>query len=252
MAYFKYGDKNIYYEEFGSGFPLILLHGNSVSSKMFTEVVDLYKENYKVILIDFLGHGNSDRINQFPVDFWYEQALQVISLVVHNNYGKVNLIGTSGGALTALNVALERADLVSKVIADSFEGEKTISAWTSNISAEREKTKTQAEVCMLWEYCHGEDWEEVVNNDTSVIVRHDKSIKHFFHKSLSQLKTPVMLSASLEDNEFAEIINIEKTFMDLLDKIPNGKVHLFPTGGHPAMLTNANEFANLAIKFFDE
>ena len=123
MAYFKYGDRNIFYEEVGSGFPLILLHGNTLSSKMFTQIIDLYKEDFKVILIDFLGHGNSDRLEQFPIDFWYDQAMQVVQLITLNDYGKVNLIGTSGGALTALNVALEHEELVNKVIADSLEGE---------------------------------------------------------------------------------------------------------------------------------
>lgn len=112
MAYFRYGDKNIYYEETGSGFPLILLHGNSVSSKMFTGITDLYNKNFKVILIYFLGHGNSDRLAQFPCDFWYDQAMQVIELITHNHYGRVNLIGTSGGALAALNVALERSEKI--------------------------------------------------------------------------------------------------------------------------------------------
>ncbi len=39
MAYFKFENQNIYYEEIGTGFPLILLHGNSVSSKMFSGIV---------------------------------------------------------------------------------------------------------------------------------------------------------------------------------------------------------------------
>lgn len=250
MAYFKYGDKNIYYEETGKGFPLVLLHGNSVSSKMFTGVIDLYKDNFKVILIDFLGHGNSDRLAQFPVDFWYDQAMQVIELITLHHYGSVNLIGTSGGALTALNVALERSDLVHKVIADSFEGEQAVSAWTNTISKQREKTKKMEQVCMLWDYCHGKDWEHVVDLDTDVVIRHEKTIKNFFHKDLSQLTIPAMLSVSLEDDEYINTIDIEQTYKDLLKKIPDGTLHLFPSGGHPAMLTNAAKFADLAKDFF--
>lgn len=250
MAYFKYGDKNVYYEETGTGFPLVMLHGNSVSSKMFTQITDLYKEDFKVILIDFLGHGNSDRLEEFPMDFWYDQAMQVIQLITHKHYGKVNLIGTSGGALAALNVALERSDLVHKLIADSFEGEQAVSSWTSTISAQRENTKTLEQVCMLWEYCHGKDWERVVDLDTDVVIRHGKAIKNFFHKDLSQLSLPAMLTVSLEDDEYVNIMDIEQTYKDLLKKIPKGTLHLFPFGGHPAMLTNAREFAALAKDFF--
>ena len=221
-----------------------------MSSKMFTGIMDLYKEDFKVILIDFLGHGNSDRLEQFHSDFWYDQAMQVIPLITPNHYDRVNLIGTSGCALAALNVALERSDLVHKVIADSFEGEQAVSSWAGTISAQREKTKTMEQVCMLWEYCHGKDWERVVDLDTDVVIRHAKTINNFFHHDLSQLTIPAMLSVSLKDDEYIGIMDIEKTYKELMKKIPKGILHLFPSGGHPAMLTNAKEFADLAKDFF--
>jgi len=249
VPFFKYANKKIYYEEIGSGFPLLLLHGNTASSKMFTGVVDLYKKDFKLILVDFLGHGKSDRLKEFPIDFWYDEAMQVIELINYTNYEKVNIIGTSGGALVALNVALERNDLINKVVADSFEGEKSLDFLTETISTDRQQTKTQKKGCMFWEYCHGDDWESIVDNDTTIVIKHDKFIKNFFHKDLSQLKVPVMLSVSLED-EFMKTINAEETYRALLEKIPNGKLHLFPKGKHPAMLTNAKEFSDIAKRFF--
>lgn len=250
MAYFKFENQNIYYEEIGTGFPLILLHGNSVSSKMFSGIVDLYKKDNKVILIDFLGHGRSDRLEQFPVDFWYHQAMQVIELITCMSYGKVNLLGTSGGALAALNVALERPDLVNKVIADSFEGESILEAGVNKIFEDRKKTKSQEAVCGFWEYCHGKDWEKIVDNDTDVVIRHGKLVKRFFHKDVSQLTVPTMITASLEDDEFASIMDIEMVYKDLAEKIPNAKKYLFREGGHPAMITNAEEFSILTKRFF--
>jgi len=216
---------------------------------MFSSIVDLYKNDFKLVLIDFLGHGHSDRLKEFPVDFWYDEAMQVIELINHNDYGKVNIIGTSGGALVALNAILEQSNLINKVIADSFEGEKSFDYMAKTIFNERQQSKSQEGSRMFWEYCHGEDWESVIDNDTDIIIRHDKSIKNFFHKDLSQLNVPVMLSASLED-EYAEIINIEKTYKTLHAKIPNSELHLFSTGCHPAMLSNAKEFSDIAKKFF--
>lgn len=252
MAYFKYKDKNVFYEEIGTGIPVVLLHGNSVSSKMFTGIIDLYWKDYKLILIDFLGHGKSDRLDQFSEDFWYDQAMQVIQLLTLKHYRKVNLIGTSGGALAALNIALEREDLVNKVIADSLEGEEALDGLINTIYGERQKTKSQKQVCMFWKYCHGEDWEQVVDNDTDVIIRHGKYIKKFFHRDLSKLQVPVMFTASLADDEYAGIIDIGKTYMELMKKVPSGRMHLFQMGGHPAMITNAEEFADLTKDFFVE
>lgn len=74
MAFFKYGDKNIYYDEIGAGLPVVLLHGDTASSKMFEYIIPLYANSFRVILMDFLGNGQSDRVEEFPSDLWYSQA----------------------------------------------------------------------------------------------------------------------------------------------------------------------------------
>lgn len=65
MSYFNYQSKNIYYTETGNGKPVVFLHGNTASSKMFEPLLPLYEEHCKVILLDFLGHGRSDRLVDF-------------------------------------------------------------------------------------------------------------------------------------------------------------------------------------------
>ena len=49
MPYFKYKNKSVYYEEIGQGEPVILIHGNTMSSKMFDCILDLYKSKFKEI-----------------------------------------------------------------------------------------------------------------------------------------------------------------------------------------------------------
>ena len=78
MAFFKYGDKKIYYDEIGVGLPVVLLHGDTASSKMFEYIIPLYANSFRVILMDFLGNGQSDRVEEFPSNLWYSQAQQVI------------------------------------------------------------------------------------------------------------------------------------------------------------------------------
>ena len=137
MSYFIYGSKRIFYQITGSGKPIIFLHGDTASSKMFEMLLPLYSKHFKVILIDFLGNGKSERIEKFPKDLWYSQAEQTISLLEYLDLGKVNLIGTSGGAWVAVNAALERPDLVGKVIADSFDGRTLADNFSTNLQRER-------------------------------------------------------------------------------------------------------------------
>ncbi len=240
----------LHYAWSGSGdHVLLLLHGNTASSRMFAPVLPLYKKYFRVLVMDFLGHGKSERLGEFPVDLWFSQAMQAAALLDALNLRGVNVIGTSGGALVALNLALERPELVRKALADSFEGEKALDAVVSMIEAERAQAKSDPAAVRFWRECHGEDWESVVDNDTRAIVRHHASIQSFFHKGLSSLAMPVLLTASLED-EFADIAHFPETYAKMLDKIPLGAMHLFPTGGHPALLSNAEAFAALADTFF--
>ena len=141
MAYFNYQDKSIFYEEYGQGEPIIFLHGNTASSKMSEFLMPLYAESFRCILIDFLGNGQSDRVEKFPPDMWYDEALQAIALIEHLNCGKVNLVGTSGGAWAAINAALERPDLIYAVIADSFDGWTLNDNFSDNLLSERTRAK---------------------------------------------------------------------------------------------------------------
>ena len=252
MGYFAFDNKKIFYNEFGTGAPLLFLHGNTASSMMFCEIVERYKDNFKVILIDFLGHGKSDRLCEFPADLWFYEAQQVIAFLKEKQYSNVNIIGSSGGALAAINVALEAPQLVSKVIADSFEGERPIKEFTANVKADRELSKHDDNARLFYQYMQGDDWEQVVDNDTFAIIRHEKEIGRFFHNELHNFQPDILLTGSKQD-EFVSSISpqyFEETYGEMLDKIGHGKMYIFDKGGHPAMLTNPDEFYKISIDFF--
>ncbi|MEL7648417.1 MAG: alpha/beta hydrolase [Sedimentibacter sp.] len=251
MSYFKYESKNIFYEEIGTGKPLLLLHGNTASSNMFLSIAAKYASEYKVILFDFLGHGKSDRLQCFPADLWYEESKQVIEFLKQKEYHDVFLLGSSGGALVAINVALERPDFVRKVIADSFEGETPLEMVTSNIVGEREFSKQDAGARIFYKTMHGDDWESVVDNDTNAIAEHAISIGRFFHKPLSELQTDILMTGSNED-EFAVCVDKDfygKTYSKMIKDIGHGSICIFEHGGHPAMLSNQDKFIEETLMF---
>ena len=58
----QYADVNgikIYYEIHGEGYPLVLLHGFTMSHEMWLPWVDDLSKDYQVILVDLRGHGRS-------------------------------------------------------------------------------------------------------------------------------------------------------------------------------------------------
>lgn len=109
MAYFTTKDNcKIYYEEHGSGEPLIFIHGWSCNHKFFKYQVDEFAKKYRVILYDFRGHGQSDRssltergmnLNRFAADLH--------ELIEHLELKEVNVVGWSMGTSTLLAYARE-------------------------------------------------------------------------------------------------------------------------------------------------
>ena len=247
MSYFSYKDKQCFYKEYGEGEPLIFLHGNTASSKMFEVLMPLYTEKFRCILIDFLGNGQSDRIRKFSPDMWYDEALQAIALIEHLNCGKVNLVGTSGGAWAAVNAALERPDLIYAVIADSFDGRTLNDDFSDNLLSERTRAKNDVQARQFYEWCQGKDSEKIVDLDTEALLQCAREKRPLFHKSLKDLRVPLLLVGSKEDEMCRS--DLEDEYKQMSTVIPDAKVYIFNQGGHPAILTNAEEFSQLIQRF---
>lgn len=250
MPYFKYHGKSIFYEEYGQGEPLIFLHGNTASSKMFELLMPLYADTFRCILIDFLGNGQSDRVEKFSPDMWHDEALQTLSLIEHLQCGKVSLIGTSGGAWAAVNTALTRPGLLHAVIADSFDGRTLSDNFSDKLLAERETAKASLQSRQFYTWCQGADWETVVDLDTEALLQCAKEKRPLFSKPLEELKIPVLFMGSREDQMCRS--NLEEEYKKMAELAEKSSIHIFPAGGHPAIASNAEEAAKLVKLFLGE
>ena len=247
MPYFEYRDKSIFYQEYGQGDPVVFLHGNTASSKMFELLMPLYAEKFRCILIDFLGNGRSERVESFSPDMWYDEALQTVTLIERLNCGKVALIGTSGGAWAAVNAALECPELVRAVIADSFDGRSLNDNFAANLLSEREKAKADLQARRFYEWQQGADWERVVDLDTEALLKCAEEKRPLFHKPPTELGVPILLMGGKEDEMCRS--DLEQEYREMARLIPNAAVHIFERGGHPAILSNAEEAAEAITEF---
>ena len=227
MPFFGYDDSQIYYEEHGKGTPVIFCHGNTASSRMFSLLMPLYEDGLHCILIDFLGCGRSDRTASFPSDIWIDEAKQVVSLAQHLELKEVSLIGTSGGAWVAMNAAMMMKDRVSSLIADSFDGRTLNSSFSSNLIKERESAMKDEDARGFHEWCLGPDWQEIVQKDTKALLAcADSAAEDLMCRS-----------------------DMEEEYGEMKEMMGNASIHMFKHGGHPAILSNAEEFASIAKDF---
>ena len=246
MSYFYYQSKRIYYTESGDGKPVLFLHGNTASSRMFELLMPLYEGKFHVIRIDFLGHGRSDRLEKFPAELWIEEARQTIAMLEHLNLDRVNLVGTSGGAWVAVNTALERPELVGRVVADSFDGRTLAEDFSENLIQERTSAKKDEMGVSFYEWCQGKDWECIVDMDTEALLQCAKEKLPLFTKPLNCLQVPLLLMGSREDQ--MSRVDFQEEYAAIARET-GAEICIFPKGSHPAILSNAEEAAKTVCKF---
>lgn len=114
--YLKLKDTDLYYEVYGEGEPLVLLHGNSGSIKDYYQQISVLSKQYKVIAVDTRGQGKSKDTSK--KDFTYKLfADDIKALADELNLDKINIVGWSDGGNTGLEFALKYPDRLNKLVA---------------------------------------------------------------------------------------------------------------------------------------
>jgi len=106
--------KNIYYEVYGNGSPLFLLHGYSQSSNSWRSYVKDYEEEYEVYLVDLTGHGKSE---PFKKDLQIKSVAEdLYCLINHLKIERIKAIGFSFGGDVLYQLALINQELIESMI----------------------------------------------------------------------------------------------------------------------------------------
>lgn len=111
-----------YYEEYGEGKPLVMLHGDLWNIECFSEQVGPLSKRFRLIMPERRGHGRSPDVKavwSYPL-FANDTGAFMDALGLQS----AHLLGHSGGANIALEVAVARPDLVDALVLVS--GDKEI------------------------------------------------------------------------------------------------------------------------------
>lgn len=117
-AYASVNGLNIYYEIYGQGNPLILIHGGgSTIQTSFEKIIPLLAKNRKIIAVELQAHG---RTNDRNADLSFEQdADDVAALLATLKIAKADFLGFSNGGTTAIQIAIRHPEIVNKMILGS-------------------------------------------------------------------------------------------------------------------------------------
>lgn len=109
---------SMYYEIYGDGEPLVLIHGGgSTIQTSFGNMMPLLADHYKLIAVELQAHGHTKDRGE-PSSF-EQDADDVAALLQYLKISKAHVLGFSNGGSTGLQLAIRHPELVNKLVAIS-------------------------------------------------------------------------------------------------------------------------------------
>ncbi|WP_067699702.1 alpha/beta fold hydrolase [Nocardia jejuensis] len=111
------GRRISYLDAGGDGKPLLAMHGHLEEGTSWTELAERLAPQWRVIAPDQRGHGDSDRGPDYSPEGYVADAVAVIEQL---KLGTVTVLGHSGRALTAMQLAARHPELVDGLIVEEL------------------------------------------------------------------------------------------------------------------------------------
>jgi len=159
----------MYYEIYGEGKPLVLIHGGgSTIQTNFGKLIPLLAKDRKIIAVELQAHGRtSDR----KADLTFEQdADDVVELLKNLNIKKADFLGFSNGGTTTMQIAIRHPELVNKMILGSVLAKRNgVPDWFWGFMAQAKLENMPSEL--------KEGYKKVAADTNGLRVMHDKDAK---------------------------------------------------------------------------
>ncbi len=229
---------DMYYEVYGDGEPLLLLHGWTQSSRFWSEYVRTYAEYFEVYAIDLRGHGRTSRVTS---DFTIEKSSKdILELLDYLKLKKIRAIGLSYGGLTLLELANSNPEKI----------ESMILIGTSPVYNGGENTKGDS--AFSYENLPAEFIEELNeihhHGENPIKALFDPNLNFKINLSNEKLNT-FNFRTMIVQGDRDEIVGVDPAFT-LYKNIPNSELWIVPNTGHNAIVSpNLNSFLTISLQF---
>jgi pimeloyl-ACP methyl ester carboxylesterase len=225
--YVQTKDAKIYYEVYGKGQAIVLLHGGLFGSTVeFSDFIDQLKQNYQVITISTRGHGKSELGTEpLTLEQRANDAMAVINAVTKDS---VMVLGFSDGGYSAYKLGAMYPEKVKKMIVigagEVHPGLREFK-FTAKQAIEMDKPFWEQQLKLMPEPNRVEDlFTQVANCYNNVTVSKDL---------LSSIKCPVLVMAGDRDggNPVERVVSAGRF-------IPKHQISIIPNTGHGCFLEN--------------
>jgi pimeloyl-ACP methyl ester carboxylesterase len=209
-----------WYQERGSGEPLVLLHGGIVDSRFFEQNLPDLAERFHVYAYDRRGHGRTPDV-EGPMTF--EAGVDdTVALLEDVIGGAADLLGHSNGAFIAMLTAMRRPELVRRLVLVSGGFHRDGLVFSANEGDSKEMVAefgpSYGEVSP-----EGEEHFPVIVDKTAELERKQPALAQ---AALRDIKAPTLLMFG--DDDLVTIEHIKATY----EGIPDAELAIIPGASH--------------------
>ena len=212
---FTHDGVKLYYEVYGTGEPLLMVHGNGGSISDLRNQIAHFRRRYMVIAMDSRDHGRSADSTE---TLTYEKMTDdLAALLEHLKVGPVNVLGWSDGGIEALLLGIRHPAKVKKLVAmaanlnpgeDAFSAE--VLALIKTMMAEIPPAARDTP-----------DGKRALKVTGMMLVE-----PHIDVKALEAITAPTLVLAADHD-----VIRDEHS-VDIFHHVPNSQLAIFPNATH--------------------
>jgi pimeloyl-ACP methyl ester carboxylesterase len=229
----------LYFEIYGKGDPLVLLHGNGGNIEVMKYQIEYFSKYYKVITMDCRGRGKSE-LGKDTLTYM-QMTKDVAALLDFLHLDSVYIIGRSDGGIIALLMGIYFPEKVKK-----------IAAFGANISPDTTALSSREFAQQIHnDRIHAE--EMIERNDTTqdwfLIKQRNRLMEfqpHISTDDLKKIKSPVLILSCDRD-----LIKEEHTLL-IYHNIPKANLCIFPGETHWITTENPNLFNSTVAKYLSE
>lgn len=237
--------KNVYYEEYGNGTPLLLLSGGGHirSIKDFDKCIPGLSAHFRVIAPDTPGQGKSDQADTLT----YQVLTETMSALIDSlKVDSIYVMGWSDGGIVSILLAESRPDKVKKAIAVGPNNGKRgfnippgydLASITPPSPEEFEKTNKEFIATYSAE---NKDWRKYLRHMNAMWYADE----YFPVSTYGRIKIPVMIVLGDRD-----MISLEHG-AEMYKAIAGSQFCVIPNTSHDVFAERPEEISAIAVNFF--
>ena len=199
MPNLQHNGLGIWYELWGQGEPILLLHGFGGSGQSdWRHQIPLFSEKYQVIVPDLRGHGLTDHPETITGPEYFKTAtLDVASLVSSLDLGPVHVCGFSMGASIASWLYFSEPSLVRSliVVSGAARVNRSIAPGLFDLwESLAEPDSVDAGWAKVLARLHGESkWRVLLKNYSTAVLARVESDEYIVDSHAGQIECPMLI-----------------------------------------------------------